>query len=91
MEQHSPGLPEGASLQEGGAVYNGIRTGGPYSQVEQEMHINYLELLAAILAVQSFLKDQTAVSVLLRLDNQTAVTYINNLGGGGGEGQSHHC
>jgi len=70
-----------ASLQGWGAVCNGIRTGGPWSQEEQELHINCLELFAATLAVQSFLKDQVGVSVLLQLDNQTAVAYVNNLGG----------
>ena len=40
---------------------------------EQVMHINSLELLAA-----TFLKD---ASVLLQLDNATAATYINNMGG----------
>ena len=45
------------------------------------MHINSLELLAATLAVKSFVKDQKGISVLLQLDNQTAVAYINNLGG----------
>ena len=35
---------------------------GPWSQ---KLHINYLELLAATLAVQSFLKDQVGISVLL--------------------------
>ena len=44
------------SLQEWGAVCSGTRTRGPRSQEEQEMHINCLELLAATLAVQSFLK-----------------------------------
>jgi len=45
------------------------------------MHINCLELLAADLALKSFLKDQQGVTVLLQLDNSTAVAYINNLGG----------
>ena len=36
---------------------------------------------AALLAVQTFLRDQSEVSVLLQLDNTTAVAYINNLGG----------
>ena len=44
------------------------------------MHINCLELLAATLATKTFLKDQVGVSVLLQLDNQTAVAYINNMG-----------
>ena len=40
-----------------------------------------IELLAATLAVQTFLKHKTRLSVLLRLDNTSAVAYINNLGG----------
>ena len=70
-----------ASLQGWGAVCDGTRTGGPWSHAEQEMHINCLELLAATLAVKAFLKDQRGVSVKLQLDNQTAVPYINNMGG----------
>ena len=38
-------------------------------------------MLAATLAVKTFLKDKSRMSVLLRLDNTTAVAYINNLGG----------
>ena len=43
----------------------------------QEHHINYLELLAAFLALQAFGKTWTDRVVLCRLDNVTAVTYIN--------------
>ena len=56
-------------------------TRGPWSQTEYRMHINCVELLAATLAVHTFLKDKTRISVLLRLDITTAVAYINNLGG----------
>ena len=70
-----------ASLQGWGAVCNSTRTGGLWSQEEQRLHINYLELLAATLAVQSFLKDRVGTSVQLQLNNQRAVVYINNLGG----------
>ena len=80
-QQETVVIKSDASLQGWGAVCRGTRTGGPWSQEEQEMHINCLELLAATLAVQSFLKNQVGVSVLLQLDNQTAVAYINNLGG----------
>ena len=45
------------------------------------MHINSLELLAATLAVKTFMKDVSGTSVLLQLDNATAVAYINNMGG----------
>ena len=70
-----------ASIQGWGAVCNGTRTGGPWRQSEQGMHINCLELLAATLAAKTFLKGQIGQSVLLQLDNQTGVAYINNMGG----------
>ena len=57
------------------------RTGGAWSVQEQAMHINSLELLAATLAVTTFLKHASGISVLLQLDNATAVAYINNIGG----------
>ena len=64
-----------------GAVCRGVRTGGPWSPEEQKMHINCLELTAAMLAVQAFAKNRSGVSILLQLDNQTAVASINHLGG----------
>ena len=70
-----------ASLMGWGAVCQNQRTGDPWSHSESQMHINCLELLAATLAVQTFLKRKTRLSVLLRLDNTSAVAYINNLGG----------
>ena len=70
-----------ASLIGWGAVCQGQQTGGPWSQSEKEMHINCLELLAATLAARTFLKHNRRISVLLRMDNTTAVAYINNLGG----------
>ena len=45
------------------------------------MHINCLELLAATLATQTFAKQVKGATILLRLDNTSAVAYINNLGG----------
>ena len=70
-----------ASLMGWGASCQGIQTGGPWSQQEKKLHINCLELLAATLAVKTFLKDQENKRVLLLLDNMTAVAYVNNLGG----------
>ena len=55
-------------------------TGGPWADQESGMHINCLELLAATLALKCFAKHKTKISVLLKLDNTTAVAYINNLG-----------
>jgi len=71
-----------ASNKGWGAVLNGqTRTGGTWSVQEQEHHINYLELLAAFLALQAFGKTWENTVVLCRLDNVTAVTYINQKGG----------
>jgi len=64
-----------------GARHGEIRTGGVWSRAEALNHINYLELLAAHLAVQCFAKQQRNITIQLRLDNVTAVTYINKMGG----------
>lgn len=45
------------------------------------MHINRLELIGALNAVQSFAKDATGLSIRIFLDNSTAVFYINKGGG----------
>ena len=74
------GIESDASLQDWVAVCNGTRTGGPWSQLEKQMYINCLELLAATLALKSIVKDQTGIAVLLQLDNQRTVAYINNRG-----------
>ena len=73
-----------ASLQGWGARCGTQTTRGAWSQRETALHINCLELLAATLAVQSFAKGQSRLNILLRIDNTTAVAYINHLGGGGG-------
>ena len=70
-----------ASLTGWGAICDGVSTGGSWSLQKRTMHINCLELLAADLAMKSFLKGLRGISVLLQLDNSTAVAYINNLGG----------
>ena len=75
-----------ASLLGWGATCNGVRTRGPWSPTEQSLHINCLELLAATLAVQTFAKEKSGISILLRLDNSTAVAYIYRRGG-----LSHPC
>ena len=61
-----------------GSIVPGL---GPSSRQEKILHINCLELLAATLPVKTFLKNQENKRIVLLLDNQTAVVYINNLGG----------
>ena len=55
--------------------------GGPWSRSESNMHINCLEALAAFLAIKCFTRDCKSVTILLRMDNMSAITYVNKLGG----------
>ena len=64
-----------------GARQGKLQTGGRWSPAEIPHHINYLELLAAFLALQCFAKHSNGITVQMKLDNVTAVTYINKLGG----------
>ena len=70
-----------ASRSGWGASCQGVNTGGPWTTAEQVHHINFLELKAAFLALQTFCLGQTGVSVLLLLDNITVITFINKMGG----------
>ena len=81
MRQPDIQIESNTSLKGWGASAHGSQTGGPWSREERTLHINCLELLAATLAVKTFLKSQINKRVLLLLDNQTAVAYVNNLGG----------
>ena len=48
---------------------------------ELPAHINTLELLAAKFVLQSFGKDSSGCHIKLMLDNMTAVSYANKMGG----------
>ena len=63
-----------------GAVCEGVRTGGLWSPVERLAHINCLELTAAMFAVKAFSKDKDGSHIQLKLDNRTAVAYVNHMG-----------
>ena len=70
-----------ASMLGWGAVCQGIRTGGFWSQAERRSHINYLELLAAWFGVRAFARDKRNIHIHLKMDNSTAVFYVNRMGG----------
>ena len=72
------GLGWGAVFESGGQ-----KTGGRWSNDELKFrsNINYLELLAVLLGVKSFLSVLSGHHVRLRIDNATAVAYINHMGG----------
>ena len=52
-----------------------------WTRDEKERHINELELMAALLTLKTFCRDMRRVHVLIKIDNTTAVNYINNKGG----------
>ena len=49
--------------------------------MESAHHINYLELLAVFLELKTFAKDLSHCTVLVKSNNISAVTYINQKGG----------
>ncbi|CAB4023700.1 Hypothetical predicted protein, partial [Paramuricea clavata] len=70
-----------ASTQGWGAVREGTSTGGRWSTIEQQAHINVLELKAAFFALKSLCVNDRDGHIHLQLDNTTAVAYLNKMGG----------
>uniref|UniRef100_A0A914VC37 Reverse transcriptase domain-containing protein n=1 Tax=Plectus sambesii TaxID=2011161 RepID=A0A914VC37_9BILA len=64
-----------------GAAWRGQSTGGRWTNAEHPRHINFKELLAAFLALKSFLRDAADIHVLFQCDNSAAVAYLNKQGG----------
>lgn len=64
-----------------GAVCGDRRVHGRWKPSEKSNHINYLELLAVFLGLKSFINNETNCSILLRVDNTTAISYVNRMGG----------
>ena len=69
-----------ASKEGWGAHSNGVSTGGQWSQSEQFLHINCLELLAGSFAIKCFAKDKTNIHTAP--DGQCDCTYIHQQNGG---------
>lgn len=70
-----------ASITGWGISCGDIRTHGLWSQAERIHHINYLELLSAFFGLKCLAKDKKNCNILLRIDNTTAISYINRMGG----------
>jgi len=64
-----------------GSSLPGKRIGEKWTAAGTVLHINFLELKAALLALQSFLKNESSVSVLIQMDKQAAIAHINRMGG----------
>jgi len=70
-----------ASTQGWGASCKGTSTGGAWTRVERAHHINFLELLAAFLALKTFATGLQGKAILIRIDNVTALAHLNKMGG----------
>lgn len=64
-----------------GAYCKDGRTGGEWNESELGFHINYLELLAVFFGLKCFASNMRDSCILLRVDNTTALSYINRMGG----------
>jgi ribonuclease HI len=69
-----------SSLKGWGIVRGSQKTHGFWSESQSNMHINYLELLAIFYGLKSLARDEKKCSILLRVDNTTAISYINRMG-----------
>ena len=70
-----------ASKEGWGTHLNEHTARGSWSLPESKLHINYLELKAAFLALKEFQDISTNKIVLVATDNTTVVSYINKEGG----------
>lgn len=70
-----------ASTTGWGASCGNNTASGQWSDSEQSYHINYLEILAAFLRLKVFAKNISNCQILLRIDNTTAISYVNRMGG----------
>ncbi|XP_057339462.1 uncharacterized protein LOC130676967 [Microplitis mediator] len=70
-----------ASLSGWGAFCDKKGAHGLWNQEERALHINHLELKAALLALKCFASDLRDLEILLRVDNTTTMAYINRMGG----------
>ena len=70
-----------SSLQGWEAFLEGKSVSGVWSLVQQQEHINLLEMRAVLLALQHFKTLLVSKAVVLATDNTTVVAYLQNQGG----------
>ena len=64
-----------------GATDGNKKVLGHWTANEKHHHINYLELLAIKYALEQIAPFESNMNILLRVDNTTAISYINKMGG----------
>lgn len=57
------------------------KASGLWNDDERKLHINYLEIKAAFFGLKIFASQLQNCQILLRIDNTTAISYINRMGG----------
>lgn len=65
----------------GAYIENNEKTHGWWSNSESKENINFLELKAIYYALKSLGRNFKNLNILLRVDNTTAISYINRMGG----------
>lgn len=72
-----------SSLEGWGSVIenSSLAANGRWSHSESMCHINYLEIKAVLFGLQSLCSDLTNCNIKVLSDNQTAVSYLRNMGG----------
>ena len=69
-----------ASFTGWGCCFDTVTTGGNWTLKEAAHDINYLEMLAAFVALKSFEGTISGKHIIPMVDNTTAVTTINQMG-----------
>ena len=64
-----------------GAVWKEVSTGGRWTEIEVDLHINVLELKAILFGLQSFFNSEHDIHIRIKTDSMTALSYVTNLGG----------
>ena len=82
-------IESNASTLGWGASLSNPSTGEMWTPEESACHINYLELLAAFLALKTFATNIEHKTMLLRLDNVTVTAIIAFLNKIGGDSEGH--
>ena len=70
-----------SSLTGYGAFCEGEGIQGEWPEKMQNLHINVLEMHAALIALKHFTKHVRGVHILMKVDNTTTLSYINKMGG----------
>ena len=78
---HTVVMTTDSSTSGWGGMCDGVSTGGAWSKWEKQEHINFLELKAAWLVLQTFAKNLENTHIKLLIDNTTALAYLNKMGG----------